>query len=105
MITPSSLALHRPVSRLEDVGPAGVVLTLDTGNNPIAGTDDVTTLAGIDPAVQVHDVSAVLAVPFSVVCWITVAANDPSLRNELLTVSGLEQSGIIQGVIAVHEPP
>jgi len=84
-------------------------------NDPVSWADDVTALQRINPAVVVHDVSAVLAHALTVKVWGAVIANNVALplfllaflRCELAQFAVLKSVvcfAVIKWVVAILEP-
>lgn len=95
------------IGRLEDIGLAGVALTLDAGDDPVTGADDVTALFRVDPAVVVHPNATVLteATPWD--AGVTEVADDSTFTNYLWALAiriAKHLDRVILRMVAVLEP-
>ena len=109
----SCVLLRRLVGGGKNVRLARVVLALHSGDDPVAGADDVSALQRVDPAVVIHGFVAMVATQF--LCRCAVVSHHlafPVVSPAMLSRNGHQTAvletallaGIVQRVVAVLEP-
>jgi hypothetical protein len=99
--------VHALIRGIENVRLAGIMLTLDSSNNPVSRADNVATLKRINPTMVVHDVVAEIARPAAIHIWpAKISHNSAFARFSRNLASVLKWSHhVIVRMVAILIPP